>query len=97
MVSTPINRKEPAKVPSRLACVSTGLPHNRAVRSASAPLAANHNRRRSLSPLPARPLQIGNVIFGLRKSKTEVADQLPIRGDIEDGCDGRRVEDRYPS
>src|SRR5262245_5967298 len=64
--------------------------------SAIASLAANHHRRRSLSPLPARPLQIGNVIFGLRKSKTEVADQLPVRGDIKDGCDGRRVEDRYP-
>src|SRR5262249_13989489 len=63
----------------------------------SAPLAANHNRRRSLSPLPARPLEIGDVILSLRKSKTEVADELPVRGDIEDGCDGRRVEDRHPS
>src|SRR5215831_6039482 len=97
MVSTLINRNEPAKVPSRLACVFTGSPHNRAIRSASAPLAANHNRRRSLSPLPARPLEIGDVILSLRKSKTEVADQLPVRGDIEDGRDGSRVEDRYPS
>src|SRR5215813_1853612 len=74
-----------------------GVPHNRAIRSASAPLAPNHNRRRSLSTLPARPFQIGNVILSLRKSKTEVANELPVRGDIEDGCDGRRVEDRYPS
>ncbi len=35
-------------------------------------LAANHHRRRSLSLLPARPLQIGDVILGLRKSETEV-------------------------
>src|SRR5262249_34372254 len=97
MVSTLINRQEPAKVPSRLSRVSTRSPHNRAIRSASAPLAANHTRRRSVSPLPARPLEIGDVILSLRKSKTEVADELPVRGDIEDGCDGRRVEDRHPS
>src|SRR6516165_401285 len=60
-------------------------------------LAPNHHRRRSLPLLPARSLQIGDVILGLRKSETEVADELPVRGNIEDGCDGRRVEDRYPS
>src|SRR5262249_42382914 len=60
-------------------------------------LAPNHHRRRSLTLLPARPLQIGDVILSLRKSETEVADELPVQGDIEDGGDGRRLEDRYPS
>src|SRR5215831_2800925 len=60
-------------------------------------LAPNHHRRRSLTLLPARPLQIGDVILSLRKSETEVADELPVRGNIEDGGDGRRIEDRYPS
>src|SRR6516162_1819265 len=91
--STLVNRKERAKVPARLSREATP---DSGAGSASALLAPNHNRRRSLTLLPARPLQIGDVILGLRKSETEVADELPVGGDIEDGCDGRRLEDRYP-
>src|SRR6266511_103571 len=62
----------------------------------AAPLPAKHNRAgRALLPAPAR--QIGHVILGLGKSKTQISDELPVRGDIEDGCDHRRLEDRYPT
>src|SRR6516162_5132990 len=91
--STLVNRKERAKVPARLSREATP---DSGAGSASALLAPNHNRRRSLTLLPARPLQIGDVTPGLRKSETEVADELPVRGHIEDGCDGCGLEDRYP-
>src|SRR5262245_18038511 len=84
--------------PERRCAAAIAMPTNRQLGSSvsAMALATNHNGE-SLSLLPTLSRQIGDVIFRLRKSKTKVSDELPIRRDLEDCSNGGGIKDRYPS
>src|SRR5919197_1506201 len=100
--------KVPPRVPTRRANSHTRAPRVARPRHSGraaiiresecrwATLAPKHDRE-GLSLLPALARQVGDIILGLGKSKAEIRDELPVRRDIENRCNGCRLEDRYPA
>src|SRR5271157_933653 len=49
------------------------------------------------SMLPSETLQFRRVVFSARIAQAEIADECPLRRDVQHGRNDWRIEDRHPA